>query len=76
MRAFRALPIAGTNQNFAVRIALFAMKFVNRHGSNLAVSAESSSQALFGLSNGMTLRPPQSAQFESKVVNWTLQRGQ
>src|SRR5690348_15945522 len=30
--AFRALPIARTNQNLAVRTALFAMKFVDRHG--------------------------------------------
>ena len=31
MRAFRALPVAGADKNFAVALTLFAMKFVNRH---------------------------------------------
>ena len=36
MRAFRALPIAGADEDFAVALALFAMKFVNRHEVNVA----------------------------------------
>ena len=31
MRAFRALPVAGADEDFAVALTLFAMKLVNRH---------------------------------------------
>ena len=36
MRAFRAPPVAGSDEDFAVALALPAMKFVNRHGRNVA----------------------------------------
>src|SRR5262245_22199446 len=35
MRAFRTFPITGPHQDFAISLALLAMKFVNRHGYNL-----------------------------------------
>ena len=43
MRTRCPLPIAGTNQNLAVLLALPAMKFVNRHGRNIAGTGKSSS---------------------------------
>ena len=42
MRAFRALPVAGADEDFAVALALFAMKFVNRHGPKITGVAENS----------------------------------
>ena len=35
MRTFRPLPVGGADEDFAVVFALFAMKFVNRHGMKL-----------------------------------------
>ena len=43
MRAGCAFPIAGTDEDFAVAFAFFAMKFVNRHGSKLCRYAKISS---------------------------------
>ena len=43
MRAFRALPIAGADKDFAVALALLAMKLVNRHGIKLTGAKENSS---------------------------------
>ena len=36
MRTFRTLPVAGTDEDFAVALALFTMKLVNRHAGNVA----------------------------------------
>ena len=33
MRAFCSLPTTGAHHNLAILLALFAMKFVNRHGT-------------------------------------------
>jgi len=41
-RAFRPPPVAGTDQDFAVVVALVAMKLVNRHEQTIAVSGKSS----------------------------------
>jgi hypothetical protein len=35
VRTFRAFPVAGADQDFAVRFAFTTMKFVNWHGGNL-----------------------------------------
>ena len=40
MRAFRALPIAGADEDFAVALAFLAMKFVNRHEDKIIGEAE------------------------------------
>ena len=42
VRALRAGPVAGTNQDFAVALALLAMKFVNRHKFRIVDSFENS----------------------------------
>jgi hypothetical protein len=44
LRAFGAFPIAGTNKNFVILSAFFAVKFVDRHGKRITRLAESSSQ--------------------------------
>ena len=44
MRAFRALPVAGADEDFAVALALFAMKLVNRHEGKIFEFAEISSK--------------------------------
>ena len=46
MRAFRALPVAGADEDFAVALALFAMKLVNRHEEKITRPAKSSSLVL------------------------------
>jgi hypothetical protein len=38
LRTLRSAPVGGTNQDFVVPPAFFAMKFVNRHGGNVAAS--------------------------------------
>lgn len=43
MRAFGSLPVAGAHQDFAVVLALRAMKLVNRHARSLAGWPQSSS---------------------------------
>jgi hypothetical protein len=36
MRTFGIFPIRGSGKDFAVALAVFAMEFVNRHGTKLA----------------------------------------
>ena len=43
MRAFRALPVTGADEDFAVALALFAMKLVNRHEGKITGWAKISS---------------------------------
>ena len=43
MRTFRALPVAGADEDLAVALALLAMKLVNRHEWKIARPAKSSS---------------------------------
>ena len=43
-RTLRALPVAGADQDFAVALAFFAMKFVNRHARRIAESQKTSSE--------------------------------
>ena len=43
VRTLRALPVAGADQDFAVRFALRAMKFVNRHDGKILSATKSSS---------------------------------
>ena len=43
MRAFRPFPVAGADEDFAVALTLFTMKFVNRHEGKIIGSAEISS---------------------------------
>ena len=38
--AFRPFPIAGADEDFAVLIALLAMKFVDRHGEKITRRGE------------------------------------
>jgi len=40
MRAFRALPVTGADEDFAVALALFAMKLVNRHEQKITVAGK------------------------------------
>ena len=40
MRALRSLPFAGADEDFAVALALFAMKFINRHGEKITRALE------------------------------------
>ena len=39
MRAFGPFPIAGSDEDFAVALAFFAMKFVNRHDEKMGGKA-------------------------------------
>jgi hypothetical protein len=43
VRAPGSLPIAGADENFAVALALFAMKLVNRHEGKITGGAKISS---------------------------------
>jgi hypothetical protein len=43
VRALRSLPIAGTDEDFAVAFALFAMKLVNRHKNTIVGQGKISS---------------------------------
>src|SRR5438105_2100352 len=43
VRTFRPLPISRTHKNLAVALALFTMKFVNRHESIIATAPKTSS---------------------------------
>ena len=45
MRAFRPLPVGRAHQDFAVAVALFAMKFVDRHGLSIKPARKFSSRA-------------------------------
>jgi hypothetical protein len=38
LRTLRSTPVGGADQDFVVPPALFAMKFVNRHGRKVAAS--------------------------------------
>jgi hypothetical protein len=49
MRTGGALPVAGAHKNFAVALALFAMKFVNWHGRSIIGFQEISSRTGMGL---------------------------
>ena len=40
VRAFRALPFTGADEDFAVPFAFFAMKFVNRHEGIITATRE------------------------------------
>jgi hypothetical protein len=40
MRTLGPPPIAGADENFAVPLALFAMKFINRHEEKITAVAE------------------------------------
>src|SRR5712672_2454597 len=42
-RTFSALPLSGTDEDFAIALALFTMKFVNRHEGRIRERAKSSS---------------------------------
>src|SRR5579859_8101477 len=47
MRADRAFPIAGTNEDFAVVLAFLAMKFVNRHAQKVTFCCKNTSRLRF-----------------------------
>ena len=46
MRASRAFPMAGANEDFTVSLAFFAMKFINRHENRIIGAAKSSRRDL------------------------------
>jgi hypothetical protein len=46
MRTGCALPVAGADEDFAVALAFFAMKFVNRHENRIIGVAKSSRRDL------------------------------
>ena len=39
MRAFRAAPVGGTDEDFGIAFALHTMKFVDRHGAKIVFAA-------------------------------------
>ena len=49
-RTGRALPIAGTDKDFAVVLAFFTMKFVNRHTQKVAFCCKNTSRLQFNRS--------------------------
>ena len=57
MRAFRALPIAGTDEDFAVALALLAMIFVNRHGLIITGPAKNLKRRQPGMVSAMAADP-------------------
>ena len=58
VRTFSSLPVGGPHEDFAVLFALVAMKFVDRHGTNVAGRGKISSR-----SRRSRLRPPDAVDY-------------
>src|SRR5438132_678216 len=74
MRAFRSASIARAHQDFAVRLALPAMKLINRHGRKIIRAGKSSSlearhETVGGfLLSGDCLTKPQAPSFKTPAI--------